>query len=120
MKIIYFTLFIILYILLRLLISFLFVKKENFNNLDYAIFEPSGNLAYHFGNKFKGAFQSIGKLNTFLNKVPQVEQGIFFSNANLNFTNQVKKNLISQKKYLNKLAKLNNMDLGQYLFSSLD
>ena len=53
MKIIYFTLFIILYILLRLLISFLFVKKENFNNLDYAIFEPSGNLNYHFGNKFK-------------------------------------------------------------------
>ncbi len=34
---------------------------------------------YHFGNKFKGASQRIGKLNTFLNKVPQLEQGIFFS-----------------------------------------
>ena len=34
---------------------------------------------YHFGNKFKGAAQSIRKLNTFLNKVPQLEQGIFFS-----------------------------------------
>ena len=36
---------------------------------------------YHFGNKFKGAFQSIGKLNTFFNKVPQVEQGIFFTKS---------------------------------------
>ena len=36
---------------------------------------------YNFGNKFKGAAQSIGKLNTFLNKVPQLEQGIFFSKA---------------------------------------
>ena len=36
---------------------------------------------YHFGNKFKGAVQSIGKLNTFLNKVPQLEQGIFFSKS---------------------------------------
>ena len=36
---------------------------------------------YHFSNKFKGAAQSIGKLNTFLNKVPQLEQGIFFSKA---------------------------------------
>ena len=36
---------------------------------------------YHFGNKFKGALQSIGKLNTFFNKVPQVEQGIFFSKS---------------------------------------
>ena len=36
---------------------------------------------YHFGNKFKGAAQSIGKLNTFLNKVPQLEQGIFFSKS---------------------------------------
>ena len=34
---------------------------------------------YHFGNKFKGAAQSIGKINTILNKVPQLEQGIFFS-----------------------------------------
>ena len=34
---------------------------------------------YHFGNKFIGAAQSIGKLNTFFNKVPQLEQGIFFS-----------------------------------------
>ena len=34
---------------------------------------------YHFGNKFKGAAQSVGKLNTFFNKVPQLEQGIFFS-----------------------------------------
>ena len=34
---------------------------------------------YHFGDKFKGALQSIGKLNTFFNKVPQVEQGIFFT-----------------------------------------
>ena len=34
---------------------------------------------YHFGNKFKGASQRIRKLNTFLNKVPQLEQGIFFS-----------------------------------------
>ena len=44
-------------------------------------------------------------------------QGIFFSNSKLNLTNQVKKNLIYQTKYLNKLAKLNNMELGQYLFS---
>ena len=36
---------------------------------------------YHFGNKFKGALQSIGKLNTFFNKVPQVEQGIFFTKS---------------------------------------
>ncbi len=36
---------------------------------------------YHFGNKFKGAAQSIRKLNTFLNKVPQLEQGIFFSKS---------------------------------------
>jgi hypothetical protein len=36
---------------------------------------------YHFGNKFKGALQSIGKINTFLNKVPQIEQGIFFSKS---------------------------------------
>ena len=36
---------------------------------------------YHFGNKFKGALQSIGKINTFFNKVPQLEQGIFFSKA---------------------------------------
>ena len=34
---------------------------------------------YHFGNKLKGAAQSIGKINTLLNKVPQLEQGIFFS-----------------------------------------
>ena len=34
---------------------------------------------YHFGNKFYGAAQSIGKINTLLNKVPQLEQGIFFS-----------------------------------------
>lgn len=34
---------------------------------------------YHFGNKFKGASQRIRKFNTFLNKVPQLEQGIFFS-----------------------------------------
>ena len=27
---------------------------------------------YHFGNKFKGAAQSIGKINTLLNKVPQL------------------------------------------------
>lgn len=44
-------------------------------------------------------------------------QGIFFSNLKLNFSNQVTKNLIYQKKYLNKLAKSNDMDLGQYLFS---
>ena len=36
---------------------------------------------YHFGNKFKGAAQSIRKLNTFLNKAPQLEQGIFFSKS---------------------------------------
>ena len=36
---------------------------------------------YRFGNKFKGVAQSIGKLNTFLNKVPQLEQGIFFSKS---------------------------------------
>ncbi len=36
---------------------------------------------YHFGNKFKGALQSIGKLNTLFNKVPQVEQGIFFTKS---------------------------------------
>ena len=36
---------------------------------------------YHFGNKFKGAAQSIGKINTLLNKVPQLEQGIFFSKS---------------------------------------
>ena len=36
---------------------------------------------FHFGNKFKGAAQSIGKLNTLLNKVPQLEQGIFFSKS---------------------------------------
>lgn len=36
---------------------------------------------YHFGNKFKGAAQSIRKLNTFFNKVPQLEQGIFFSKS---------------------------------------
>ena len=36
---------------------------------------------YHFGNKFKGAAQSIRKLNTFMNKVPQLEQGIFFSKS---------------------------------------
>lgn len=53
MNIIYFLLFLILYIIFRIVISFLFNKKENFNNLDYSTFEPSGNLAYHFGNKFK-------------------------------------------------------------------
>lgn len=36
---------------------------------------------YHFGSKFRGAFQSIGKANTFFNKVPQIEQGIFFSKS---------------------------------------
>jgi len=36
---------------------------------------------YHFGNKFKGIMQSFGKLNTFFNKVPQLEQGIFFSKS---------------------------------------
>ena len=36
---------------------------------------------YHFGNNFKGTVQSIGKLNTFLNKVPQLDQGIFFSKS---------------------------------------
>ena len=36
---------------------------------------------YHFGSKFKGTMQSISKLNTFLNKVPQLEQGIFFSKS---------------------------------------
>ena len=35
---------------------------------------------YHFGNKFKGAIQNIGKINTFFNKVPQLEQGIFLQN----------------------------------------
>ena len=30
-------------------------------------------------DRFKGASQRIRKLNTFLNKVPQLEQGIFFS-----------------------------------------
>ena len=36
---------------------------------------------YHFGNTFKGAIQNIGKINTFLNKVPQLEQGIFFTKS---------------------------------------
>ena len=36
---------------------------------------------YHFGDKFKGAVQNIGKLNTLLSKVPQLEQGIFFSKS---------------------------------------
>jgi len=36
---------------------------------------------YHFGNKFKGATQNIRRLNTFLSKVPQLEQGIFFSKS---------------------------------------
>ena len=36
---------------------------------------------YHFGNKFKGAIQNIGKINTFLNKVLQLEQGIFFTKS---------------------------------------
>ena len=36
---------------------------------------------YHFNSKFKGAFQSVAKINTFLNKVPQIEQGIFFSKS---------------------------------------
>ena len=36
---------------------------------------------YHFGNKFKGALQSVGKINNLLNKVPQIEQGIFFSKS---------------------------------------
>ena len=36
---------------------------------------------YHFGNKFKGAIQNIGKINTLLNKVPQLEQGIFFTKS---------------------------------------
>ena len=36
---------------------------------------------YHFGNKFKGAIQNIGKINTFLNKVPQLEQVIFFTKS---------------------------------------
>ena len=36
---------------------------------------------YHFGNKFKGAIQNIRKINTFLNKVPQLEQGIFFTKS---------------------------------------
>lgn len=36
---------------------------------------------YHFGNKFKGAIQNIGKINTFLNKVPHLEQGIFFTKS---------------------------------------
>ena len=36
---------------------------------------------YHVGNKFKGAIQNIGKINTFLNKVPQLEQGIFFTKS---------------------------------------
>ena len=44
-------------------------------------------------------------------------QGIFFSNYNLDLNEQVKKRLDYQKNYLNKKAKLNNMDLGQYLFS---
>ena len=36
---------------------------------------------HHFGNKFKGMAQGFGKLNTLLNKVPQLEQGIFFSKS---------------------------------------
>lgn len=36
---------------------------------------------HHFGNKFQGLAQRLGKLNTFLNKVPQLEQGIFFSKS---------------------------------------
>ena len=36
---------------------------------------------YHFGNKFKGAVQNIGKINNFFNKVPQLEQGIFFTKS---------------------------------------
>ena len=33
---------------------------------------------YHFGSKFRGALQNVAKVNTFLNKVPHIEQGIFF------------------------------------------
>ncbi|SVA65218.1 uncharacterized protein METZ01_LOCUS118072, partial [marine metagenome] len=36
---------------------------------------------YNFGNKYKGSIQGIGKINNFLNKTPQIEQGIFFSKS---------------------------------------
>jgi hypothetical protein len=36
---------------------------------------------YHFGSKFRGALQNVAKVNTFLNKVPHIEQGIFFSKS---------------------------------------
>lgn len=53
MNIKFFLLFLLIYVLFRLLISFLFIKKENFNNSNYTIVESSGNMAYHYGNKFK-------------------------------------------------------------------
>ena len=70
MNIKFFLLFLLIYVLFRLLISFLFIKKENFkenfNNSNYTIFEPSGNMAYHYGNKFKH-----GTIN--FNAYPNVE-----------------------------------------------
>ena len=36
---------------------------------------------YHFGSKFREALQNVAKVNTFLNKVPHIEQGIFFSKS---------------------------------------
>tara|TARA_B100000963_G_scaffold171164_1_gene148925 strand:- start:229 stop:819 length:591 start_codon:yes stop_codon:yes gene_type:complete len=72
MKIIYIFIFILIYILFRILFSYLiklFNKKENLNNLNnlkYTLFEPSGNIAYHYGNKFK-----YGNMN--LNAYPNVE-----------------------------------------------
>ena len=33
---------------------------------------------YHFGNKFKGALQSIGKLNTFLIKCLKLNRNFFY------------------------------------------
>ena len=56
MNIVYFLLFLVLYVLFRIIITFLINKKENFNNLDYSIFESSGNNTYlknYYGNKFK-------------------------------------------------------------------
>jgi hypothetical protein len=66
MNIKFFLLFLLIYVLFRLLISFLIFKKENFNNLDYAIFEPSSNMIHHYGNKFK-----YGTMN--FNAYPNVE-----------------------------------------------
>lgn len=59
MKFIIIFSFFIIYLLFRTLFSYIIIQKETFNNLKFTVFEPSGNIAYHFGNKFKNSHMNF-------------------------------------------------------------